>query len=160
MILLTAPRAHADLANHELLHKHLDEEFAKLDISSLTPEQREDLYAPRLSLTLGLLVPIYGTYRMEMRMFGSIRPAGIILDWFAGGVVPAALGITALATEGRTRAICGWTALGLYAATRIGAIVFGTLHVTAYNREVKLRLSAAPTHAGALAPAVVAEAHW
>ncbi|MGE0871511.1 MAG: hypothetical protein AB7P03_23330 [Kofleriaceae bacterium] len=159
-IALTGAEAQADLANHELLHKHLDDEFATLDLASLTPEQREELYAPRLSLTLGLLVPVYGTYRLDNRVFGSMRPAGVIFDWIAGGLVPAALGVTALATDGRTRSICGWTALGLYTATRIGTLVFGSLHLRAYNQEVKLRLSAASTHASALAPALVAETHW
>jgi hypothetical protein len=135
--------AHADLLNHELLRAHVDAELAHLDVAKLDADQREALYAPRLSLTVGLLVPGFGSYRLEQRMFGGIRPSGIVFDWVLGGAAPVALGVAALATDGRTRAICAWTALALYATTRAGMLVIGSWHISAYNHEVDIRLAGA-----------------
>jgi hypothetical protein len=141
ILALVSGTARADVLNHELLRKHVGEELAHVDVASLSPAQREALYADRLSLTLGLFVPVLGTYRMEGKMFGVVRPAGVIFDWFLGGAVPAGLAIAALATDGRTRKICAWTAFGLYATTRIGVFAIGSSHISAYNDEVDVLIT-------------------
>ena len=133
-LLVLAGTAHADLVNNTLLHAHVDELVAK---------PHGDLAASHVTLTLGALVPIYGTYQLDERVFGSVRPSAMLFDWFLGGIAPAALGITALASHGETRAITAWTALGLYAATRLGVILVGNLHVAEYNRYIAVKL--APT---------------
>lgn len=141
LVVLSAGTARADFLNHELMRQHVAETFANLDLAKLDDAQREALYADRTTLTLGLLVPVLGTYRMEEKVFGGVRPAGVIFDWFLGGAVPLGLGITALATDGRTREVCAWTALGLYATTRLAILLIGSAHVSAYNEEVRGHLS-------------------
>jgi hypothetical protein len=140
-VLATSATARADFANHELLRAHVDDVLAHVVVGHLDADQRAALYAPRLSLTAGLLVPGFGTYRLEQRMFGGIRPAGIVFDWILGGAAPIALGITALASDGRTRSICAWTALALYATTRAGILAIGSWHISAYNHEVDVHLA-------------------
>jgi len=68
------------------------------------------------------------------------------------------LAIAAAAVEDR-RAAFGWTAAGLYAATRIGVIVVANLHVGEYNRYLHVRLGAASSAVGPV-PALVATWSW
>jgi hypothetical protein len=44
------------------------------------------------------------------------------------------------ACAAQPRGALGWTAVGLYAATRLGVVVVGNLHISEYNRMVRLRL--------------------
>lgn len=138
---LTADPVAADLLNHDLLAAHLERTLASVDPSRLTTAQREALYAPRASLMLSTLVPGWGTWRVEQRMFGGLRPAGVVLDWGVGGALPIGLAIAAFASDGSTRQWCAWSALALYAATRIGIQIIGNLHITEYNRRVGRFLS-------------------
>jgi len=159
-ILLVGRAARADLANHELVRTHVAAMFAGVDVAALDEGQRERLLADRPRLNLALLVPIYGSYTLDHKVFGSMRPAGVLFDWILGGIAPAVLGLTALATSGRTRRICGWTALGLYAGTRLAILVVGNLHISAYNELVQLHLGIATGPAGHAAPALVAITRW
>jgi hypothetical protein len=158
VVVVAAGTARADLVNHELLRAHVDHVFAGVDVPQLTPQQREALYADRLSLMAGTLVPILGTWRVENKVFGGLRPAGVIFDWTLGGFVPLGLAIAALATSGRTRAICAWTALGLYASTRIGIMIIGNLHISAYNHAVAVHLGNATSDR--IAPGLIATMRW
>jgi hypothetical protein len=155
-IAVAAPDARADLLNHELLQAHVDATFARIDVASLDDAGRERLYARRAGLVAATLIPGLGTYRIEKKVFGSLRPAGVIFDWFVGGIAPAALGITALATDGRTRTVCGWSALGLYASTRLAILVIANLHISAYNRAVRLHLGSIDSGH----PALAASMRW
>lgn len=152
--------ARADVLGHDRLRAHVDDMFAHLDVASLDANQRDDLYASRAAITAGLFVPMLGSYWLEHKTFGELRPSAIVFDWVLGGLAPLALGITALATSGRTRKITAYTALGLYAATRIGIIVIGNLHVSEYNRQVRLHLGAVPTSMDRPVPALVATGRW
>jgi hypothetical protein len=154
-----AHAAHADMMNNEALHAHADEIAAT---APSDPAAREALYADHVTLSLGALVPVLGTYRLDHQVFGSVRPSAIEFDWILGGAVPLGLGIAAFATSGRTRAALAWSALGLYASTRVAILVIGNLHVGEYNRylHVKLAVSAAETRDGGAAPALVATTSW
>ena len=118
----------ADLLNHELLRRHVDQLFA---------DQHDVPPAPRASLVAGTLIPGFGTYRVEQRVFGGLRPAGVVFDWGLGGIAPLTLGAIAIESSGRTREGCAITAIGLYAATRIAILVIANLHISEYNRRVR-----------------------
>ncbi len=160
----TSRSARADLANNELIHEHVDAVTRNVDRASLDPVATRALMADRLTLSLGVLAPGYGSYVLDRKVFGSLRPAAVVCDWILGGFVPAGLGVAALAGGGAlspsTRSILGFTALGLYGATRIGVLVVGNLHISEYNHEVELRLGVAPAAGGELAPALVASESW
>ena len=90
-------------------------------------------------------MPGWGTYRLEKIVFGEVRPAGIIGDWLVGGALPLGLAIGAYAADDpSTRRALAWTAVGLYAGTRLAIIVFGNLHISAYREALKLKLAPAP----------------
>jgi hypothetical protein len=138
VIALLPANAHADLLAHDRLRAHV----ATLDI---TGRSRDDLDTSRAAFAVTALVPALGTFRLEKRVFGSIRPAGVIGDLLVGGVVPAGLAVGALvADDPDTRAALAWTALGLYATTRIAILVIGNLHISAYRRALDVRFAAAP----------------
>jgi hypothetical protein len=132
-IAASAGIARADLLNHDLMRRHVERVLAQTP----DPAQRQRLLAPRASLMAQTLVPALGTWRIERRVFGGLRPAGVVLDWGVGGIAPIALGVAALSSSGDTRHVLAWTALGLYLATRIGIQVIGNLHISAYNRLVR-----------------------
>lgn len=162
--LFASQTAWADLANNEAIHAHIDAVIAGINGATLDPDVRRSLLADRATLSLGALIPIYGSYVLDRKIFGGVRPSAVVFDWILGGLVPAGLGITALATDGslspRTRSILGWTAIGLYASTRLGVLIVGNLHVSEYNRYLKLGLGVAESPQGQLAPAIVATASW
>ena len=62
-VLLAEGIGHADLLNHELLRKHVDEQLAAGPVEELG----------RGALVAGTLIPIFGTYRIERRVFGGLR---------------------------------------------------------------------------------------
>jgi len=111
-----------------------------------------------------MLVPVFGSVRLDDKVFGGVRPSGIVFDWMLGGIAPLGLAVTALATDGRwssrSRAILGWSALGLYASTRVAVLVVANLHVSEYNRYLRLRLTAAETERGRPTPVVTTSLHW
>lgn len=144
LALLAASPARADLLNDAALHAHVDAEVARGEVAEVG----------HLGLSLGALVPVLGSYRIDQAMFGELRPTAVVIDWILGGLLPLGLAIAALSVEDR-RAMFGWTAVGLYAATRIGVLVVGNLHVTEYNRYLHVRLGAASSAAGPV-PALVA----
>jgi hypothetical protein len=127
-IVLAASTSRADVLNHELLRKHVDQlaEHGAVD------------EAPRVSLVLPTLIPGIGTYRVEKRVFGGLRPAGVVFDWGLGGAVPVTFGAIALGSSGRTRDVCAWTAIGAYAVTRLAILVIANLHISEYNRRVRM----------------------
>ena len=140
-VLLGPSIASADLANNEAIHDHVDALVRTQD--GVTVDGRSALSADRLTLSLGALIPIFGTYRLDEKVFGSVRPSALVFDWVIGGAAPLVLGVIAHedgALSPHTRSIVGWTAVGLYAATRIGVLIIGNLHVTEYNRYLGLRL--------------------
>jgi hypothetical protein len=150
----------ADMMNNGAMHDHADATLAR---ASRDHVDRHELLADRVTLNLGVAVPIYGSYALDQRVFGGVRPSAVVFDWILGGAAPAALGITALADGGlsaRTRSTLGWTALGLYASTRIGVLVIGNLHISEYNRYIKLRAGITEGPSGQLAPALVAGTSW
>jgi hypothetical protein len=161
LVLGCARAASADMMNNEALHAHADEVVAAAPPAS-EPDARAALFADRVTLSLGALVPVFGTYRLDHRVFGGVRPSAIVFDWVLGGGVPIALGAAALATSGRTRDALAWTALGLYVSTRAAVLVIGNLHVSEYNRylRVKLGAGAAATRDGGAVPTLVATAQW
>ena len=122
---------------------------------------RHSLLASRLTLSIASLVPVLGSYLLDTKVYGEIRPAAILFDWILGGLIPASLAVAALALNGETRAVLGWTALGIYGATRVGVIVVGNLHIGEYNRLVQLRLGmTAQAPNGRSGPALLAIADW
>ncbi len=132
-LLLVSRAAAADVANHDLIRAH---------VATLPAAELDD--ASHLTFSLRALVPIWGSYRLDDTVFCSVRPAAVAFDWILGGAVPAGLAIAALATDdAHASRILAWTALGLYATTRLGVLVIGNLHIAAYNHAVELRL--APT---------------
>jgi hypothetical protein len=159
VVLLAARTASADILNNELLHAHVDEVAAAAPTDAAA---RADLFADRTTLSLGALVPVLGTYRLDHQVFGSVRPSAVAFDWILGGAVPVGLGVVALLASGRTRSICAWSAVGLYASTRIAILTIGNLHVSEYNAylHVKLAVSATETRDGSPAPALVATGQW
>ena len=148
-VLGVARVAAADFANNEALHAHVEVLAAA---APTDPVARQALVAHRASLSLGALVPILGTYRLDHRCYGEVRPAAYAFDWVVGGLAPAGLGIAALAESGHTRAVLAWTAVGLYASTRIGILVIANLHVSEYNRYLRLRLGVAESSSGQPVP--------
>ncbi len=162
--LSTSSVAQADLANNEGIREHVDAILIGVEPNRLDPARVRALLANRLTLNLAVIVPIYGSYKLEHKVFGSMRPAGIVVDWILGGLVPVGLAATALAGSSalsdRTRAILGWTALGLYTATRIGILVVANHHISEYNRLVRLRLGLASPVSGDFAPTVIAVVPW
>lgn len=136
--LISPAIARADLLSHDRLRAHV----ATLEI---TGHSRDDLDTSRVAFAFTALVPALGTFRLEKRVFGEIRPAGVIGDLFVGGIVPAGLAVGALvADDPDTRAALAWTALGLYATTRLAILVIGNLHISEYRRALDLRFTAAP----------------
>lgn len=144
----------ADLANNEALHAHVDDVVRRSDKAHRPPP------ADRWKLSLGVLIPIFGSYELDTQMFGGIRPAAVIFDWILGGAAPVGLGVAALASSGTTRSILGWTAIGLYASTRIGVLIIGNLHITEYDRYLNVRLGVVESAAGAIAPAITASSSF
>ncbi|MGE5183923.1 MAG: hypothetical protein ACM31C_17755 [Acidobacteriota bacterium] len=145
LALLASRSAAADFANNEAIHAHVDATLRAVGVTSLDARQRAALHADRLTLSLGALVPVLGTYRLDEKVFGSVRPAGVIFDWVLGGLVPATLGLVAWqdgALSSHTRSVLAWTALGLYASTRLGVLVIGNWHVSEYNHYLDVRLAA------------------
>ncbi len=111
----------ADLLNNAAIHAHIDE----------TPDAQP---ISRATTSFELLVPIWGSYMMERRAYGNVRPSGIVFDWILGGLVPAVLVGTSFAVhDAGTRSTLRWSALGLYAGTRVGVEIIGNLHVGEFN---------------------------
>ena len=87
-MLLASRTAAADFANSEAIHDHIDTVLGRLDLAKLDTDQRRSLRADRLSLSLGILIPIYGSYALEKKMFGGLRPTAVVFDWILGAIVP------------------------------------------------------------------------
>jgi hypothetical protein len=158
---LFASVARADFTNNEAIREHVDAEMARLASAPVDDSARHSLLASRLTLSIASLVPVLGSYLLDTKVYGEIRPAAILFDWILGGLIPASLAVAALALNGETRAVLGWTALGIYGATRVGVIVVGNLHIGEYNRLVQLRLGmTAQAPIGRNGPALLAVADW
>jgi hypothetical protein len=146
LALSCARDSRADVAGDEDIDAHADA-VAKHVSRSLDAASKKALLADRAALSFATLVPIFGTYELDTTVFGEVRPAAVLFDWLLGGLVPAALAVTALAGDGvlspDSRAGLAWTALGLYASTRIGILIIGNTHITEYNRRLSLKLGLA-----------------
>jgi len=141
-VLATVATARADLLSHDRLRAHV----ATLDVTNAT---YDELDTSRVAFVVSALVPGFGTYRLERRVFGEVRPAGIIGDWGIGGALPAGLLAWSFSTDSDdTRRKLRWTALGLYAGTRITILVIGNLHISAYRRALQARFTASPNALG------------
>jgi hypothetical protein len=115
-----------DLLNNQLIHTHVDDVLAH-DPAEARPA---DLWA----LNAGVLVPIYGSYELDHRVFGSVRPSAIVFDWVLGGFAPAGLAAASFAVDdAHTQAGLRWGALALYGATRLAVLVVGNLHIDEYD---------------------------
>ncbi|MBA3459405.1 MAG: hypothetical protein H0T46_05555 [Deltaproteobacteria bacterium] len=79
--LISPAIARADLLSHDRLRAHV----TTLDI---THHSRADLDTSRVAFAFTALVSALGTFRLERRVFGEIRPAGVIGDLFVSGLVP------------------------------------------------------------------------
>jgi hypothetical protein len=132
----------ADVLNDAALHAHVDDQLAR-DPADAVP-------AAPLGYAITALVPGVGSYRIDHRVFGRLRPSAIALDWILGGLVPACLVAASFFAGGSSAAAMRWTALGVYAATRVGVIVIGTLHIDEYDRYLAHQ-RAAPAVPGASA---------
>jgi hypothetical protein len=153
--------ARADMMNNEAIHEHVEQMLAGVDPSTIDASRMRDLRASRLTLDLGLLVPILGSTMLDRKVFGGIRPSAVVFDWVLGGIVPAGLAVTALAADSHdTRTRLAWTAIGLYATTRIAVLVVGNLHISEYNRVLQLRLGATAPVTGDLAPGLLPTLPW
>lgn len=138
----TSASGRADPLGHDRLRAHV----ASLDVRDATFDA---LDTSRLAFSLTALVPGWGTYRLEKRVFGGLRPSAVIGDWLLGGLVPAALVVGAIAADDpETRSALAWTAAGLYVGTRVAILVVGNLHLSAYRRALTLRFAATPATAG------------
>jgi hypothetical protein len=116
----------ADLLNNAAIHAHVDDQLQHDPVDARP--------ADRFTLTAGALVPIYGSYELDHRVYGSVRPSAIVLDWILGGIVPAAMVATSFAVgDEPTRSWLRWSALGLYGATRVGVMIVGNLHINEYD---------------------------
>ena len=163
-LLLASRVASADLANNEGIHAHVDAMLSHVDVAALDAGRRRSLLADRLTLNLDILIPIVGSCALEEKVFGGLRPSAVVFDWILGGVLPVGLGATALLGDGslspKARSVLGWTAAGLYASTRLGILIVGNLHISDYNRYVKLRLGVVESRGGSLVPAIAASRSW
>lgn len=160
--LLVSRTAGADLANNEAIHAHVDDVVAHLEHGA-SAKHDPSLWAERLALNLGVLVPVYGSIRLDRKVFGSIRPAAVVFDWTLGGLAPAALGITALADTSlseMTRRDLAWAALALYLTTRVGVLIVGNMHISEYNHYMKLRLGIAQSPVASNLTLIVAGTSW
>lgn len=160
-----APRvASADALNNEGIHAHVDAMTIRADGAPFDASRRPSLLADRLTLSLEMLVPIVGSCALEQKVFGEVRPSAVVFDWILGGVVPLGFGASAIAGEGalspQARSVLGWTAVGLYASSRLGILIVGNLHITEYNRYLDLRLGVVESRTGAPLPAMVAARSW
>ncbi|MEO8843137.1 MAG: hypothetical protein ABI591_19560, partial [Kofleriaceae bacterium] len=127
----------ADVLNNAAIHAHVDELVAH-DRANAVP-------ADRWALTAAALVPILGSYELDTRVYGSVRPSAIVIDWILGGLLPAATTIASFAVDdAHTRSVLRWSALGLYGTTRIGVIVVGNLHIDEYDHTLAHQLETGP----------------
>jgi hypothetical protein len=141
-ILVLAAPARADLLSHDRLRAHVE----RLDIATTS---FEELDTSRLAFMASALVPGFGTYRLEKRVFGEVRPAGILGDWGVGGAVPFGLLVASYyVDDSSTRRALRWTALGLYAGTRVAIFVIGNLHISEYRRALTIRFTTSANTAG------------
>ena len=116
-----------DLLNNAGIHAYVDETPTAQPIS-------------RAATSFELLVPIWGSYMLDRHVYGSVRPSGVVFDWILGGLVPAVLTGSSFAVhDADTRSLLRWSALGLYAGTRVGVEVIGNLHVSEYNGYLSRR---------------------
>ena len=160
-----APRsARADLTSGERIRRQVDRTVAGLDLAALDADQRQALLAHRVTLSLALLIPCYGSYTLDHKVFGDLRPAAILFDWVLGGIAPAGLAAVALADRGLSSGLrtgLGWTAAGLYVASRAGVLIIGNRHISDYNDAMRVRLgllAGGPASGGGLA--VTAVGRW
>lgn len=127
----------ADVLNNAAIHAHVDDLVAH-DRARAVP-------ANRWVLTAGALVPIFGSYELDKRVYGDVRPSAIVIDWILGGLAPA-IGVIASFAVGdpHTGTLLRWSALGLYGGTRIGVIVVGNLHIDEYDDSLAHQLASGP----------------
>jgi hypothetical protein len=136
----------ADLLNNQGIHDHVAELVAH-DPAAARP-------ADRLALTVGALVPIYGSYKLDHQVYGDVRPSAYVFDWVLGGLAPAALATASvLVGSPHTQRWLRWTAVGLYGTTRIAVMVVGNLHINTYDADID-------QHTASTAPARVLAVGW
>ncbi len=143
LVLIVPRAASADLTGSQGILEHVDEVVSQLDVAALDADQRKALLADRLTLNLGLLVPGYGSYALDTKVYGELRPTAILFDWVLGGVAPVGLATLAIADNdlsSSTRAGLAWSAAALYVATRLGVLIVGNLHISDYNAAMRVRL--------------------
>ena len=103
--------------------------------------------ANRWELSAGVLVPIYGSYELEHRVYGSVRPTAIVLDWILGGLVPAGLATASFVVhEDSTCSWLRWAALGFYGVTRLGVLIVGNLHISEYDNYLTQQRASGSVH--------------
>jgi hypothetical protein len=137
VLALVAAGCGADLLNNQGIHDHVDDLVAH--------DRTDAVPANRWLLDAGALVPFLGSYELDHRVYGSVRPSAIVVDWILGGIVPAGAAVASFVfDDALTRRRLRWGALGLYGATRIGIEIVGNLHIDEYNDYLAERLATSP----------------
>ncbi len=152
--LFSATSVQADLTGTKKIHLQIDKELAEIDLESLSLREKQDMLADPVRLNLNMLIPIYGSYVLDTKLYGDVRPPAIIFDWTLGGFIPlgllfftAAKG-DSLSAKARKSMIS--TAIGLYLVTRIGVVITINEHIHQYNKYKSEQLGLdqeAPEHA-------------
>ncbi|MEP7123025.1 MAG: hypothetical protein ABJE95_19005 [Byssovorax sp.] len=143
LISLVPRAASADPAGSQSIRDHVDATLLRLDVPAMTAPEKQALLADRRTLNLGLLVPCYGSYALDAKVYGELQPAAVVFDWVLGGIVPVGLGVGALADRdlpSGTRAGLAWTAAALYVTSRVGVLIIANGHITDYNAAMRWRL--------------------
>jgi hypothetical protein len=163
LVWLVPRAASADLTGSQGIRDHVALTVSRLDVTALDARDKDALLAHRVTLNLGLLVPCYGSYTLDTKVYGELRPSAILFDWVLGGAAPVGLAALALADDqlpSRTRAELAWTALALYATSRVGILIVGNLHISDYNAAMRLRLGLAPADSAARAWTIGVNGAW
>ena len=136
---------YANPTGTQKIKDNIDKKLKDIDINSLSMDEKKGMLADQVRLNINMLVPIYGSYVLDNKLYGNIRPPAIIFDWALGGIIPLGLVCTSLIWKNRfskrTVNILQLTALGLYLATRIGVLITINEHIHQYNKYMEIRLN-------------------
>lgn len=135
----------ADITGTQKIKDNIDRKLANLDIASMSQQEKDDMLADQFRLNLNMLVPVYGSYVLDTKLYGDVRPPALIFDWTLGGFIP--LGLLLISTLGKEKMSTKQknslisTAVGLYLITRVGVYLTINEHIYQYNKYMKMRLN-------------------
>ena len=118
----------ADVTGASAIHSCVDE---KLFTNSKV------LPVSHTTITLVLLLPLYGVWHMEKETYGSLRRSGVIFDWIIGTLIPVILCLAGVLLEENTSTTVG---IALFGVIRIGVVIVGNDHVREHNEYLRKRL--------------------